>query len=111
MIGTKSHQTFANPQAALIEQPEAPDMSPLRCFVHGLSIGRQFSNTLDQNTVPRRPQYQKEYNGSFTSAESIRTSKDGGYRGSLLKNLVSDKLTACHVGDKVIDFFFFARSD
>ena len=82
---TTSHQTFANPQAALIEQLEASDTSPLRRFIHGLSIGCQCLNTTDQNTVPGWHQYQKEYNGSFTSAKLICTAKGGGYRSSLLK--------------------------
>ena len=102
---TKYQQTFANLQATSIDQLEASDTSPLRRFIHGLSIGCQCLNTTDQNTVPGWHQYQKEYNGSFTSAESIHTAKCGGCCSSLLKNLVSDKLTACNAGDKVINYF------
>ena len=104
---TKSHQTFANPQAASVEQLEASDKSPLRRLIHGISIGHQFftndkEKTNSNRTNPRtntvteirRPQFQKEYNATYTATETIRTAKGGGYRSSMLKNLVSDKLTA-----------------
>lgn len=102
---SQSHQTYANPSAISINQLEAQDNSPLRRFVHGLSIGRRFTKAEDRKEMERKPLSQKEFNASYAATETIRAAKGGGFRSSPLKNLVSDHLTASNVRDGVIKFF------
>ena len=81
------------------------DTSLLRRFIHGLAIGKQFSAPSERRDIERSTLYQKEYNSSYTAAETIRTGKGGGHRAGPLKNYLSDMLTASNVKDSVIDLF------
>ena len=100
-----SHMAYANPSAATIPQLERDDLSPRRHLCHSIGTGELFVSPEKRSGVLTSIMFQKQYNASFVTSESMNTIQGGGHRSSLLKNIISDKLLSSNVRESVIKFF------
>ena len=82
---SQAHDAYANPLCASIEQLEGSDESHLRRFIHGISTGNQFAAIQRRSKRERRSLFQREFNSSYVATETIKATKGGGHRSSVLK--------------------------